>query len=166
MWKNINLPDQVIEKNINHFRISEQKIEQSGKTFSPSWNWSAFLFGLYWLVYRRCYKWAAIIYGGLILVSGVLGAISAGLLMPLLSLAFWICIGLFGDSLYFYAIKEKIYKLKQKGLSDNQIIEKTKPSWIPVIVIFAISIGLGIIFTLILGSLFAAMFSGATMIPQ
>lgn len=160
MWKNMNIPDQVIDNNIGHYRKSEETIRNSGKLFAPSWNWSAFLFTLYWLVYRRCYKWAAIIYGGLIVASGVLGAISGGILSTLLPLAFWVCSGLFGDSLYFYAIKEKIYKLKQSGLTDIDIINKTKPSWTPVIIILAISIGLGILFAILMATLFAAIFAG------
>ena len=75
-------------------------------------------------------------------------------------LAFWICSGLFGDSLYFYAIKEKIYKLKESGLDDATIIAKTKPSWTPVIIILAISMGLGILCAILAATLFAAIFAG------
>lgn len=160
MWKNMNIPDQVLDTNIEHYRKSEEVIRNSGKLFAPSWNWSACLFTFAWLVYRRCYKWTAIGYIGTIILSGILSAITGGLLAPIVPLAIWILMGLFGDSIYFYAIKEKVFKLKQNGLDDASIISKTKPSWLPVIVILAITIGISILFAILAATLFAAIFAG------
>lgn len=160
MWKNMNIPDQVIDSNLGHYRKSEELIKNSGKLFAPAWNWSACLFTFGWMVYRRCYKWAAIAYVATIVLTGLLSAISGGLLAPILPLAIWILMGLFGDSFYFYAIKEKIFKLKQNGLDDASIIAKTKPSWKPLIIVIAIVIGLGILCAILSATLFAALFAG------
>lgn len=159
MWKKMNIPDQVIQENIVHYRQSEQKINATGKDFGIAWNWSAFFFNLLWLVYRRCYKWAVLSWLGLIVVSGILGAISGGALAGILPLVYCVLFGLFGDSLYFYAIREKIYKSKQKGLSDVDIINKTKPSWMPVIVVAVIEIVIGILFATLFAALFALILS-------
>ena len=159
MWNNIGIPDQVIDQNIPHFRESEQKIKASGKTFAPSWNWAAFFFNIYWLIYRRCYKWAAIAYGGMVVASGVLTGITGilGVLMPIIIM---VVSGLFGDSLYFYGIKEKIYKMKQAGSSDSEILDKTRPSWKPVIIVAAIALGIGILTGILIALLGAAIFAG------
>lgn len=160
MWQNLKVPDQVIDQNIPHYRQSEQKIASSGKTFAPAWNWAACLFNIYWLIYRRCYKWAAIVYGGMIVASGVLTGITGGILGLFMPLIILVVSGLFGDSLYFHAIKEKIYKLKQAGTSDSEIIDKTKPSWKPVLIVAGIVIGIGIIMGIIMAVLGAAIFAG------
>lgn len=159
MWKKMNIPDQVIEKNIVHYRQSEQKINATGKDFAVAWNWSAFFFNILWLAYRRCYKWAILSWLGLVVVSGILGAISGGTLAGILPLIYCVLFGMFGDSLYFYAIKEKIYKTKQKGLSDIDIINKTKPSWLPVIVVAVIEIVVCFVFATLITALFALIFS-------
>ena len=167
MWKNMNIPSQVIDQNIEHYQKSMQKIQTSGKTFAPAWNWSACFLTLYWLVYRRCYKWAAITYVGTIVASGILGfilgLIGLGFLAGFVPIAIMVAFGLFGDSLYFYAIKEKIYKLKQAGKSDEEILSKTRPSWIPALILFGIIMGISLICVIgivLFGVGLAALFSG------
>ncbi len=66
--------------------------------FAPSWNWSAFLFGIVWLIYRKMYRWALLLFG----VS------MAGIVIPGGSLAISFFFGAFANFLYFLHVKKKV----------------------------------------------------------
>lgn len=160
--QSIRLPDEVIESNIGYYRNLEARNPQGG--IFTSWNWAAFFFTTYWLIYRRCYKYAVLSWIAVFILSGIATTICTLLEMPdmtyFLSLITYICYGLFGNSLYLNGIKEKIFNLQTKGLSDMEIINKTKPSFVPPAILIGISffsafLFIGAIFGLVLIAGFA-----------
>ena len=138
--QNIRLPDEVIESNIQYYRNIDATNPQGG--IFTAWNWASFLFTTYWLFYRRCYKYAILSWIGVYIFTGIASVICTLLEMPdmtyFISLITYICYGIFGNSLYINGIKEKIFNLQAKGLSDMEIIKKTKPSFIPPLILFLI----------------------------
>ncbi len=88
-----------------------------------NWNWMAFLFAPIWMLYRRLY--AAYIL--LMTVSIVLSYLPTGLL--LLGLVINIGIGMLGDSLYIYFVKQS-----------HARSEKMNPGNIPLVVLICIHI--------------------------
>lgn len=91
------------------------------------WNWAAFFFGGYWLLYRRMYKEWLILVGAsivLIIVNGCL-AIPFQIFRSIdLSDFTNLFVCLFGDSLY----QRKAYKVikKQMDRPENEIVETIK----------------------------------------
>lgn len=88
-----------------------------------NWNWIAFLFGPIWMLYRRLY--AAYIL--LMTVAIVLSYLPTGLV--LLGLVINIGIGMLGDSLYIYFVKQALLR--------NQTMN---PGNIPLVVLICIHI--------------------------
>jgi hypothetical protein len=93
------------------------------KDQTVNWNWMAFLFAPIWMLYRRLY--AAYIL--LVTVSIVLSYLPTGLL--LLGLVINIGIGMLGDSLYIYFVKQAHVRR-----------EKMNPGNIPLVVLICIHI--------------------------
>lgn len=75
------------------------------ESFELTWNWSAFLFGPAWLLYRKMNKWALLLY---LLYT-----------IPYLSLICAIVLGLSGYYLYYNHVKAKILKLIKKHPSSD-----------------------------------------------
>jgi len=71
--------------------------------FTFTWHWPAFLFGFFWMVYRKLYGWAFVLLFLQTLFS----------LIPYLSPVARVVIGLIGNYLYYKHTKEKILKLKK-----------------------------------------------------
>ncbi len=67
-----------------------------------SWNWCAFLVSIYWMVYRRMYLVALVYYVGIGVITNIpyIGWI--------MSIAIWICTGLFGNYVYYEVLKKRI----------------------------------------------------------
>ena len=162
--QNIRLPDEVISSSIGYYRKIDATNPNGG--IFTSWNWSAFLFTTYWLVYRRCYKYAVLSVIGTFILSSVISTICIAIDMPdmasITNLIVYFLYGLFGNSMYINGIKEKIFNLQAKGLSDIEIIEKTRPSWTPPLILFGISFAMSIGMIMhIFGIFFLAGMAGA-----
>jgi len=100
-----------IQKNIDYYINKFTKMQMS--VSSVSWNWCAFLFSSYWLIYRKMYKEFAIV--AALEVFTIPAA--ASLLEPLGSLTLLVSIftGLFGNYLYMKHIDRLI---------DNEPVEE------------------------------------------
>lgn len=72
-----------------------------------SWNWSAFLFTPYWMIYRKMYGYGA----GFLAISFVLFWIGSGFL-SLLSLAGYIALGIYGNYIYMKFLERKMTQAK------------------------------------------------------
>ena len=128
-----------LEKNqpyyIEEFKVMEKTADKK------SWNWCAFLFTSYWMFYRKMYVEGIIYIVGNTILS----------LIPfigwILSLAAWVCVGLFGNAFYYEHIKKKFVEI---SCSDNSMREmliqkKGGTNIILPIVLLIISIVIGLI---------------------
>ena len=113
-------------------------------TIKPSWNWSAFLVTVFWMVYRKMY------------IEAVITAVVQAIVFPTIVLvpAVWIACGLLGDSLYLCHIQRA---LRDSGQASAQTNEETPPhgagvnTWVtPVAVVLCVLIGLGLFMNLCL----------------
>ena len=136
-----------------------------GKEFFSAWNWASFFLTSYWLAYRRCYKWLILISVAYSIATGILSTIGTfigiGSIMPFLTMIlYYVFFGVYGNSIYFKAIKEKIYNLKMKNLSDEEILKKTQPSFVPPIILLVIGCALTLLIVFLFVGVFAAIFAG------
>jgi hypothetical protein len=68
------------------------------EAFAPTWNWSAFLFGMWWFLYRKMYLWA--------LLAFVLWCI------PIVGLAARIATGLAGNYVYWRHLSGQVARAR------------------------------------------------------
>ena len=101
-----------------------------------SWNWCAFLFGPLWMLYRKMYAYGIVLF----VLNELLGFVAGGL-----SLLVSIGIGIVGNYLYMKDINNRTDKaLDMQPEEREAFIQKNSgTSWIPVIVIAAVSVALG-----------------------
>lgn len=64
------------------------------ETFQATWNWPAFLFTFWWMLYRKMYLWSL--------------ATFVALMVPYVGLAAWIACGMAGNYLYYRHVRAKI----------------------------------------------------------
>lgn len=69
------------------------------EAFAPTWNWSAFLFGTWWFLYRKMYLWA--------LAAFALSCI------PIVGLAAWIATGIAGNYLYWRHVSAQVARARE-----------------------------------------------------
>ncbi len=93
-----------VQKNADYY-ITKWKL-MAATDSKVSWNWPAFLFGGFWMLYRKMYLYFFI----LLFVSFIVGIIP--FLSLILGLALWIGLGVFGNYLYAKFTYEKLMKLK------------------------------------------------------
>lgn len=71
------------------YRDTFKRFDDAGGQWVATWNWAAFVFGVFWYLYRGMWV-KALIY---LVVGGFLAAVTGGFLSPLI----WIAIGLLGN---------------------------------------------------------------------
>ena len=76
--------------------------EMKARNTKSSWNWCAFLFTPYWMIYRKMYGYGAAVLGGMFLLSLI-----GGLFLSLLSLAAYIVFGILGNYVYMQTLEKK-----------------------------------------------------------
>ena len=105
------------------------------------WNWAACLFGAAWMMYRKMYVFGLLLW----VVANVVTAMEVGLL----NLAFWIACGLLGNYLYMKDINNRTDKAMDMQPEERELfIQKNSgTSWAAVIVLFAIAMGIQMIFS-------------------
>lgn len=139
----INEVDLFIQKNKKYYEDKFKKMNDTGK--SISWNWSAFLMGIYWMIYRKMYFKA----GAFFILSMV--ACSTPYIGWILNLAIVIGVGIYANALYFDHINENIKKLEiltsDNSVDKEEIINKLGGTNLPL----AIGLYTVAVFTLTLG---------------
>ena len=106
-----------IQSNQPFYILKFQKMQMSNST--TSWNWCSFLFGAYWLAYRKMYGIAA----AYVVISFVLGLIPG--LGTILELAMSICAGIFGNHFYKQYIDGELQTARNMDpISKNAYIAK------------------------------------------
>ncbi|MBD8048147.1 MAG: DUF2628 domain-containing protein [Clostridium argentinense] len=87
-----------------------------------SWNWCAFFMSSYWLLYRKMYLWGFVtIVVNFVSIGGIV--IGETIIPPLVLSTL---LGIFGNSIYYNHAKEKIYKVKEKNLSEEEKLKLIK----------------------------------------
>lgn len=97
------------EKNTEYY-LDKFERYQSNQNFA-SWNWAAFFLGMFWILYRKLYKLAGILFGINLLSVFLIGGSS------ILNLVIMIGCGTYGNLIY---VKDSIQKIENiKRFSSN-----------------------------------------------
>ena len=84
-----------VGKNADYYKMQFRKFNVRGvETFAPTWNWCAFLFTFWWMLYRKLYLWAFL----WLLLTFV----------PFFGFLFWVAAGIVGNYLYFRHVNARI----------------------------------------------------------
>jgi hypothetical protein len=84
-----------------------------------SWNWSAFLFSYYWMMYRKMYVPAAVVFVGARLAKYALFAVTGGMSAKGATLLASVGIGILGNWLYYQYATQKIEEVSDHMGTDN-----------------------------------------------
>ncbi len=115
-----------------------------------SWNWASFFIGVYWMAYRKMWKFVAIYLVYFVIVDTILRdqrGLSAGI-----NFVVNLLLGMYGNSLYFSNASKKIDAIKAKGLTkydEISSLQKAGGTSIGSVLIF-IFIALAVAFILVL----------------
>jgi len=102
----------LVGKNQDYYIPKFEVFEKTGNAIS--WNWSAFAFGIFWMVYRKMYLFSFL---ALVLIS-VINILETYINIShfldfLLSVWLWVGFGLFGNYLYYIHVKNKIQEISK-----------------------------------------------------
>lgn len=105
-----------------------------------SWNWAAFFFSTYWMMYRKMYAYGAILYA----VSCVMNLLGLSGLSLLVSIG----VGIVGNFLYMKDINNRTDKAMDMQPEEREVfIQKNSGTgWVGVVVIIAVELVLGMLF--------------------
>jgi zinc-ribbon domain len=77
-----------VGKNAEYYKAKFRKFDVRGvESFAPTWNWAAFFFTFWWMLYRKLYLWS---FAWFVLTF-----------IPYFGLVFWIAAGIAGNYLYY-----------------------------------------------------------------
>lgn len=135
-----------IGKNADYYIEKWDKADNQARF--AGWNWAAFFLGVFWLAYRKMYRYMFIF----ILLSILVGSLPIGgsAYTPL----FWmILLGLFGNTLYYKHTKQKVSIVKQQYQSTKEMETNLKKiggiKWLaiglPLLIFFAYGAIIGFI---------------------
>lgn len=91
-----------IGKKTDYYLPRFQQLKSQNK--QTSWNWCAFLFAPYWLIYRKMYGYGAAVLGA--------AAVITLLNIPFISLVGYIAFGIFANNIYLKHLEEKVRQAK------------------------------------------------------
>lgn len=147
-------------KNQDYYLRRFQRFDQTGKS-GITWNWPAFFITFYWLLYRKMWLYALVIFLAPIFIGlllGVLGAISndpGDLIVGLGYLVYWLAIvflpPMYANALYYRHCKKKIAKAKtssddaQRQLTELSVKGGTSNAALIVILILVFVAFIGIL---------------------
>jgi|GEM_PF-2375890 len=109
------------DKNRNYYLAKFKRFDQQGTGLKASWNWPAFLCGV-WPLYRKMYGWFFALWV-VMFTSKIFddaGMLWLGVLIPLIS---WVLFTVFADSLYHKRVKKKI-AIAQFAIKDESKLEE------------------------------------------
>lgn len=117
--------------------------------YNPSWNWSAFFFGLWWLLYRKMYLYGVIAWVATLAISSM--TMGAGGIVTM------VLIGLFANSVYRKFVREEIAKTAgmDPAARKNLLAMKGGVTWTPVIIALVIFVLLICAASALFSSIFA-----------
>ncbi len=143
-----NIIKAFVQKNSDYYLNKWKLMATTGSKIS--WNWPAFLFGVFWLVYRKMYLQSFILIIASIITSFI------PFINMIFALAIWIGLGLFGNYIYSYFTYNKLLEIKNLAKNEEEIrflaIQKGGTSVVGVLVLIGIFILLEILFMVIIAS--------------
>ncbi len=111
------------------------------------WNWSACLFGIFWLGYRKTYQMIPLLLMAFFVVEQI--PIKSKILDFLIALTPWPTIGLFGNRFYFNHTKKKISKIRLKQDNSEKLTAELSQSggtsWFGVGIAFLLLVAYAVI---------------------
>jgi len=129
-----------IGKNYIEYYKEKYKIRPMKKIF-VSWNWPPFFIGYGWLIYRKLYIEATIVFSFLILSGIVLSIFNLDNYLKDIYSCIKILIALFGTSIYYLKINRIINKLKNiNNINHIQYLNKHGGTNIIIAIIFELLI--------------------------
>lgn len=108
-----------IEKKVDYYLSKWEVFEHSSEKIS--WNWSAFLFSAYWMMYRKMYIPAIATFAANRLIKYII-ALSGGQAYRLTTILFSIAIGLLGNYIYYVYASNKIADVADTANTDDPAI--------------------------------------------
>jgi hypothetical protein len=109
-----------------------------------SWNWAAFFFGLYWLLYRKMYKFFLLFF-----LINIIMIVCVPDEYTISYIAMPIAMGWLGNFLYMFHVKEKLKaasELNDLWAKDDYIRKKGGVGWLGTVVFLAIILFIGAVF--------------------
>lgn len=94
-----------------HMYVAKGHLDGIGT--AVSWNWSAFLFGPFWLCYRRLYPHAAVI--AAVLATTLMGDLYISPAVRVFDGIVFAILGTFGNALYFSHVRGKVREAETQG---------------------------------------------------
>lgn len=113
-----NEMDIFILKNIEYYNSKFKQIVRRGN--KKTWNWSAFLCGKFWFLYRKMYVQAIILF----FINEVVSLIPH--VGTIINLVLEIIIGIYANSVYFDHINKKLSEIDMIGYETKESIIITK----------------------------------------
>lgn len=137
-----------VSKNVGYYN---QKFNQITKTGNKrTWNWSAFLFTAYWLIYRKMYLQAGLVFLGVTVVAMI------PFIGPLINLCIYVGIGMYANSMYLDNANKKLNEIYTMGYEPKEEIIMKKGG--VNIVVPLIIVGITILFIVIAALFFGVLF--------
>jgi hypothetical protein len=108
-----------VEKKANYYLEKWDVFEHSSEKIS--WNWSAFLFSAYWMMYRKMYIPAVATFVGSRIVKYMI-ALSGGKAYRLTTILFSVAIGMLGNYIYYVYTSNKIADVADTASTDDPAV--------------------------------------------
>lgn len=156
------IPNQQIEKFVGKsFAFYQQKWQKSkADNNNPmSWNMAAFFLGLVWMVYRKMYKYAFIVFGVIVVESifeEMLGFSSA--MTYAANIVFALIFGFYGNAIYQRHVNNKIAEITTSYPPEKVELEIERQGGVNI----AFAVGISLFFVLLV---VAILWSPSTIAP-
>lgn len=108
--------ENLVGVNREYYLPKFRQFRQLNKT--TSWNWAAFLFPLWWFVYRKMYLYALCAWGVNVLISSMTSG-AGGLAVRILA-------GVFGNYIYMYWLEEQMKQTKIMTPGEKMVFMQKK----------------------------------------
>jgi hypothetical protein len=111
------------EKNCIYYLVKFEQFDQQGPGLKASWNWSAFIGGATWALYRKMYGWFFAVWGICIILPGIFEKEGFSVLAFFLLLGPWVAFTIFANSLYHGSVKKKIAVAQRSIRDKSELLE-------------------------------------------
>ncbi len=138
-----------------YYLREKRVIEGSGSRIS--WNWPAFLFTCFWMIYRKMWPAGAVVFF-LIFVFQVT------MIFSWLNVIVMLVVGMFANAMYVAHAKKKVLEIALSGESasarNEMLVKAGRPSWTAAIVSAVFYIVAAVVAILFLKMLLGSLLSG------
>lgn len=115
------------EKNQAYYLDKFEQFDEYGNGLHAGWNWAAFFFSGFWVLYRKMYGWFFAMWAFVTIIN-MAEKLNPPPAVGLLYLAPGICFAIFGNSLYHRKIKAQIANAQGSNTDDRKVIRRLKAS--------------------------------------